>query len=311
VPYPTPQIDSGATTVGVPPFWLTPAAYWQPEHIVTSAWLEHAPFAFWLMEQLRPKRVVELGTHFGFSMFVFAEAAKRLGLDARLSALDSWSGDDQAGYYGDEVFDSVMEVAARDYPTTIELVRGYFADSRGLFEDASVDLLHIDGRHGYEDVREDFEAYRSTVRSGGIVLFHDIAERTDGFGVWRLWEELAKEYPTFAFEHGHGLGVLAAGEQRTTALEQLFHADSTEAQRIRADFVRLGSLVSRRAELETMPAEIDSLHAVVEMLRAENGRLDGVIRARDATIREIWESTSWKVTRPIRTLGRAAGRLRG
>ena len=47
------------------PFWLSAASYWLPEHIVTSAWLTHAPFAFWLVDVLRPRSIVELGTHHG------------------------------------------------------------------------------------------------------------------------------------------------------------------------------------------------------------------------------------------------------
>ena len=54
--------------------------------------------------------------------------------------------------------------------------------------------------------------WRSTVRDGGVILFHDIAERENGFGVWRLWEEIAEPGRSFTFEHGHGLGVLAVGD---------------------------------------------------------------------------------------------------
>ena len=165
-----------------PPFWLSPTSYWLPERISsTSAWLTHAPFAFWLMDVLRPRSIVELGTHYGFSCFVFAEAVRRLGLDCTISALDSWEGDDQAGIYGEDVYESVAGGRGeRSYPDTVRLVRGYFDDSRPLVADDSVDLLHIDGRHGYEDVLADYTAWRSTVRDGGIILFHDIAEHQRG-----------------------------------------------------------------------------------------------------------------------------------
>ncbi len=58
------------------------------------------------MEVLRPRSVVELGTHLGYSCFAFAEAARVLALDAMVSALDTWEvGDDHAGFYGEAVFD--------------------------------------------------------------------------------------------------------------------------------------------------------------------------------------------------------------
>ena len=181
------------------PFWLSSASFWLPEHFVTSAWLTHAPFAFWLVEVLRPRSIAELGTHLGFSCFVFAEAVRRLGIDATIDALDSWEGDHHTGFYGEEVYDSVREFASENHPDTIRLVRGYFEDSRRLFADDSIDLLHIDGRHGYDDVRTDYDMWRSTVREGGIILFHDVEEHQEGFGVWRLWEELSSRVSVVHF----------------------------------------------------------------------------------------------------------------
>ena len=83
--------------------WMSDTSYWMPRHVVESAWLEHAPFAFWLVDAIAPRSIVELGTHNGFSYFTFCEAIKRLRLPARAFALDSWEGDDQAGFYGQDV----------------------------------------------------------------------------------------------------------------------------------------------------------------------------------------------------------------
>ena len=292
-------------------FWLTPTSYWSPVHLPASAWYTHTSFAAWLVDTLRPTRVVELGTHFGCSCFAFAEAAKRLGHECAVSAIDTWEGDDHAGFYGEEVFDYVTGVARSDYPGSVELVRATFEDARSQFPDGSVDLLHIDGRHAYEDVVADFETWRSSVRDGGIILFHDIAERENDFGVWRLWEEIAEPGRSFAFDHGHGLGVLAVGEPHSPRLKALFDADDDTARRIRADFARLGEDVERRAWLETLPAEVASLRDEVARLTASEARLSGDIAERDralaergAYIDEIHASTSWRITAPVRWVGR-------
>jgi hypothetical protein len=49
---------------------LTKSMFMQPERITTtSAWTGHIPFVFWLVEELRPGLVVELGTQTGVSYF--------------------------------------------------------------------------------------------------------------------------------------------------------------------------------------------------------------------------------------------------
>ena len=295
--------SGGSVRLTPTPAWLSPTSYWQPAHIVTSAWLEHAPFAFWLVDAVRPRSVVELGTHHGFSCFVFAEAVKRLGLDADIQALDTWAGDDQAGFYGEEVYASVRAIVESDYPGRVHLLRGWFADSRPAIGDGTVDLLHIDGRHGYDDVREDFEEWITVVRDGGIVLFHDIEERENGFGVWRLWEELAAEHPSFAFTHGHGLGIIGVGAVESDAVRELFAADAATRARIRAQYEALGAVVSRQAALEAMPAEIESLHALVASLDDQVSRLRDEVRQGEDVVSDYRQSTSWRITRPLRAIG--------
>ena len=90
------------------------------------------------------------------------------------------------------------------------------------FADGSIDLLHIDGRHFYEDVEHDFETWRPKLSDRAVVLFHDINVRERSFGVARLWDEMRVGAPSFTFHHGHGLGVLAAGKSIAPGMKAFF-----------------------------------------------------------------------------------------
>lgn len=289
---------------------MNESSYWYPAHYVVSAWHEHAPFASWVIDVLRPKTVVELGTHNGFSFFVFCEAAKRLGLSTELYALDSWEGDDQAGFYGQSVFESVSEVVASEYSDHAHLLKGYFSDSVSCFEDGTIDLLHIDGRHGYEDVAEDFAAYLPKLSPRAVVLFHDTNEFQDGFGVHRFWGELAARYPSFQFLHGHGLGVLAVGRSIPPAIAALLNEARTSTDSIRHSYEVLGRAVSRQFVLEVEHFRL--IHElrlrVVELEQQMHGvgaRLEETSRElenAEKTVREIRGSASWRVSAPLRAV---------
>src|SRR4051794_31520407 len=79
----------------------------RPVYLARSAWLEHIPFAFWLTQQQKPRTFVELGTHYAPSFFAVCQAVEKLSLTTRCYAVDTWKGDEHAGFYGEEVYSAV------------------------------------------------------------------------------------------------------------------------------------------------------------------------------------------------------------
>ena len=233
--------------------FLSPPSFWLPERLVTSAWLQHAPFAFWLMDALRPRRLVELGTHHGFSYLAFCQAVRRLGLDARLFAVDTWAGDEHAGAYPEQVLQDLKAYHDPRFSDFSRLVRGRFDEAVTHFEDGSVDLLHVDGRHFYEDAKEDYEIWRPKLSASAVVLFHDTNVRERNFGVWRLWGDLAAEHPSFEFLHGHGLGVLGVGRDIPPRLKAFFSAGASHRDLLRETYFRLGAAVEDRLAAAAPP----------------------------------------------------------
>ena len=195
--------------------------FWLPEYLENSAWIEHIPFAFWIIEVLKPKVMVELGVHTGTSYFAFCQAVKKLDLNTVCYGVDTWIGDEHSGFYGEEVFRKVNGYNSNVYSRFSTLIKSTFDEAGNYFIDRSIDLLHIDGLHTYEAVKHDFETWLPKLSPTAIVIFHDINVKERDFGVFRLWEELKKVYPNFQFDFGFGLGLIAVGKMENEELKNL------------------------------------------------------------------------------------------
>ena len=206
-----------------------------------AAWVQHTPFLMDLLEVLRPRTFVELGVHTGNSYFAACEAVRRFDLPTRCFAIDTWVGDEHAGFYGEEVFDAVSRTN-ESFPFST-LVRSTFREALDGFEDGSIDLIHFDGRHFYEDIRDDFESWRPKLSDRSVALFHDIHVYERRFGVAPYWEEIADGAVTFAFNHGHGLGVMLLGDGHHAAFTEWFSDLNRAADVSRAAYFRLGEAV--------------------------------------------------------------------
>jgi hypothetical protein len=261
--------------------------FWVPEWInAASAWVEHAPFAFWLIGALRPSTLVELGTQGGFSYFAFCEAVQRLQLGTRCYAIDTWNGDEHSGFYGEDVFAEVKKHNDRRYAAFSTLVRSTFDEAARHFSDGTVDLLHIDGRHFYDDVKHDFESWLPKLSDRAVVLLHDVNEREREFGVFRFWEELCRSYPHFEFLHGHGLGVLGVGTEVAPETRALFTAAGNAEERsyLREAYSRLGSVVSLTFRSDELDATVRKQTGELERLRAE---LDAIVRKQAGELEQL------------------------
>jgi len=217
--------------------------FWTPEYVDVSAWIEHIPFAFWIVEVLRPKIIVELGVHTGTSYFSFCQSVKRLNIDTACYGVDTWQGDDHAGFYGESVFEKVTNYNTKEFYRFSTLIRSTFDEAKEYFVDKSIDLLHIDGFHTYEAVKHDFEAWLPKLSDKGFIFFHDINVRERDFGVFRLWDELKARYEHFQFDFGHGLGIISIGKTIPEELKELFKDSDQHSAFLRNIFSEKGNFL--------------------------------------------------------------------
>jgi hypothetical protein len=283
------------------------------ETLVPSAWSKHIPLLFSIFSLARPRRYVELGAHFGSSFFAACQATKRLSLETECVAIDTWKGDHQAGHYTEEVFDSFRHLLRTRYPANTYYVRTKFADAAPLFEPGSIDVLHIDGLHTYDQVKRDFDTWLPKMSSRGIILMHDTNVYDGDFGVWRLWEKLEQVYPALNLRHTHGLGIIYVGKDdwevprlirevrdrpdAVQLLNSLYRSvgelSVTAAQRANELQDQRGEISALRAEVSTATERANELQdqkREIEMLREEIAR--AAQRASDLLISERAASTS-------------------
>ena len=237
-----------------------------------SAWLEHIPLAYLLIDLVRPACAVELGVHFGDSYCAFCQAVSHLGLPTRMFGVDTWRGDKHAGNYGPEILGLLRQHHDGRYGGFSTLMPMEFDVALSHFADKSVDLLHIDGLHTYDAVKHDFESWRPKMSNRGVVLFHDTQDRTGDFGVYQFWAELAGIYPHFEFIHGPGLGILAVGAEVPAQLHPLLGANAAEAKAIRSYYAQLGREISLRRFLTQIMRTVFTAQAVVNDWKRSTGQ---------------------------------------
>ncbi len=145
-----------------------------------------------MVEELKPKTVVEIGTSTGGTLFIWSRLSKK---DAHLISIDLPGGENNwayplwkgSFYRKFAVPPQKMDLIRDDSQTkeTLEKVRK-------MLDGKPIDFLFIDGDHSYQGVKKDYELYSPLVRQGGIIGFHDIVQSpvTTIVGVQVLWNEI-------------------------------------------------------------------------------------------------------------------------
>ena len=252
----------------------------EPKRVSTiTDWLAHTPFAFVLTQWHAPEILVELGTRTGVSYCAFSQAVEHLSLPTKCFAVDTWKGDEHAGFYSEEIFNEFSRYHAANYSKFSALMSMTFNEALDYFSDGSIDLLHIDGLHYYEAVKHDFETWLPKMSDRGVILLHDTSIRRDEYGVWRLLDEIRQRYSVLEFLHASGLGVVAMDASTVDArLATLFHATDEETVSIRHFFSSLGEGLKSQEELR------------------------GLLAACESTVSRMENSWSWRLTYPLRLL---------
>jgi predicted O-methyltransferase YrrM len=161
---------------------------------------------------LKPQAVLEIGTHRGGTLYLWARLARP---DAILISVDLPGGKFGGGY---SPFRAPIYRKFAQPPQKLHLLRANshsaatLDEARRLLFGRPLDLLFIDGDHTFEGAKKDWEMYAPLVRSGGLVVFHDVAGNYEDTQVKALWDSIKSGYTHREYmvhPNGlYGIGVL-------------------------------------------------------------------------------------------------------
>jgi predicted O-methyltransferase YrrM len=140
-----------------------------------------------LYQALKPKSVVEIGSHYGGTLYFWIREAAP---GALVVSIDTGTWNPQGR------FDKWFEWTRNSGVVLLPLL-GDSKDSiiiRQVKKVATpIDFLFIDGSHTEADCQADFDNYWPLIRKGGICAMHDIAPEhanQEAYGVHRVWERI-------------------------------------------------------------------------------------------------------------------------
>jgi predicted O-methyltransferase YrrM len=164
-----------------------------------------------MVRDLRPRRLLEIGTASGGTLFLFATVVPT---SAKLVSVDL----EPFRYHP---CNPTRLRFYRRFARRNQTIRVLKANTHDIATVARVkqelggpvDFLFIDGDHSYEGVARDAELYLPLVRSGGIAAFHDICpDPVQATGVADWWRDFSRSHAVEEIiegreQVGYGIGI--------------------------------------------------------------------------------------------------------
>lgn len=183
---------------------------------IHTCWDGHRNFADWLVRTVKPEVTVDLGVDWGFSTFCFA--LPRIG---QVYGVDCFTGDQFTGHRDKSIYEMILDKQEKLHlKDNLTFIEGYFDDVAKTW-DKKIDILHIDGDHSYEAIKNDYETWSKFLSDDGVILLHDtcVEEINDKeYGVKKFFEEI--DLPKVNFTHTFGLGVISKNKNLIKYIEK-------------------------------------------------------------------------------------------
>ena len=243
--------------------------------LLHSPWAGHRCFGYDYVSNMKPDRIVELGSYYGCSSFAFLQAIKDNGLDTAFYAVDTWCGDSfTENDYREDIYGAYKQINDACFGgQNSRMIRKTFDEACDDFIDGSIDLLHIDGSHNYDDVKNDFTRWRRKVSADGVVFFHDVGRDLlfgEPMGSHLYWLEIKELFPwTLEFSFSNGLGLLFFSEERYRQFGQMVDMDHYQQLLNLQDTVNKDLLRKNHFEIRDLNIHNTHLQGTITDLNAQ------------------------------------------
>lgn len=267
-----------------------PTLLMSPRRLTASAWHAHVPFAMLLVDLVRPRVLVEVGTSDGDSYCAFCQAIQHLGLSTRCYGIQAPREDAGSGR---DAPDDGLDLAAHHaslYGSFSCLLRGTSEEASAQFRDGAIDLLHLDGYQTYAALRREVDRWLPKLSSRGVVLLHGTHAPGHRPGVRQLWTELRARHPHFECFHGEGLGALAVGPDQPPSFRWLLEASEGDVMKLRRLFFELG----RRWTLAPREVLPEGVRAALVWQETELRDVRAALAEREAELATIKATVGWR-----------------
>jgi SAM-dependent methyltransferase len=168
-----------------------------------------------LIEQIKPKTIIEVGSWKGQSSINMANICKNINLSATIYCVDTWLGalefwtnlnnsqrdtKQKNGYpqvyY--QFLSNVVNEKCEDYIIPVTLPSN-IASKYFKYFNTKAQLIYIDGSHEYDDVMLDIQNYYDLLDDGGVIFGDDFNWIDVGKAVEEWCTENNKSYETFDY----------------------------------------------------------------------------------------------------------------